>query len=178
MSDWSERHHNLEYDSAVAMRYHGRRQAFLDFLSRLDPALSVILGGAAFATVVAGLPHLAAAAGLAVALTSALNLAFGLSDRARLHESLFRRWGLIRAELAQIMEEDDAALRALEIKRAQLDAESPWQLLALSVMCENEEKLVRRHGSIHRVGWLQRTVANLFTLPGWEPASGSTTPST
>lgn len=169
MQDWDERRHHLEYDSAVALRYHGRRQGFLDFLSRLDPALSVILGGAAFATVVAGYPKIAAVAALGVALTSALNLAFGLSDRARLHESLFRRWGSIRAELALLADDDDQALRQLEVKRAELDAESPWQLLALSAMCENEEKVMRRSGPLYRVGWLQRMFANLFTLPGWQP---------
>lgn len=171
MPDVKERYHNLDYDSGVAMRYHGRRKAFLDFLARLDPALSVVLGGTAFATVISGHPKAAAAAGLAVALISALDLAFGLSDRARLHEALFRRWGTIRAELAVINEEDEAALRKLEVERARVDAESPWQLLALSVLCENEEKEMRRTGPLYRVGWLQRALANLLTLPGWRPVA-------
>lgn len=169
VTDWTERLHDLDYDSAVALRYHGRRKAFLDGLSRLDPTLSVILGGTAFATVVAGYSKVAAGAALAVAGVSAINLAFGLTDRARLHEALFRRWGELRAKLVMLSEEDDAALRSLEVERAQIDAESPWQLRALSVLCENEEKEVRRTGPIYRVGWIQRSLANWFTLPGWQP---------
>jgi len=167
MSDWSERYHTLDYDSSVAMRYHCRRKAFLDILARLDPALSVVLGGTAFATVITGHPDIAASAGLAVAVISALNLAFNLSDRARLHEDLFREWGGILADLAVIADGDDTALRKLEAQRARLDARSPWQLLALSAICENEEKIVRRSGALYRIGGVQRSLANLFTLPWW-----------
>lgn len=170
MSDWTERHHVLDYDSAVALRYHGRRKAFLDALSRLGPALSVILGGTAFATVVTGAPlAVPAGASLLVAVTGGINLAFGVGDRSRQQEALFRRWGELRAELAAVLPGDDAALRLLEVKRAQLDAESPWQLVALSVICENEEKALRRSGTLYRVGWLQRALADWFTLPGWRP---------
>ncbi len=169
MSDFHQRRHELDYDSAVAMRYHGRRKAFLDALSRLDPAATILLGGTAFATVFAGHANIAAAAGLTAAILSALNLAFGLSDRARLHEDIFRKWGELRAELAAIPHDDDTILRQLEVKRAKIDAESPWQLLALSVICENEEKKMRRDGELFRVGAVQRALANWFTLPGWHP---------
>jgi hypothetical protein len=175
MPDWTERLHHLDYDSAVAMRYHGRRKAFLDGLSRLDPALSVVLGGAAFATVVAGYPTVAAVSGLLVAFTSALNLAFGLTDRARLHENLFRQWGEVRADLALLADDDDASLRGLEVKRAKIDAGSPWQLLALSVICENEEKQVRRDSPLFRVGRMQWLFANWLTFPGWRPVQESAT---
>ncbi len=171
MADWDERQAILDYDSAVAMRYHGRRKMFLDNLSRLDPALSIILGGAAFGTIVTGHAHLAAVASLLVAATSGLNLAFGLSDRARLHEDLFRRWGKVRAELAALPDGDDAALRVLEVERAVIDAESPWQLEALSVICENEEKAVRRDKTLFHVGWLQRVLSNWLTLPGYHPVA-------
>lgn len=169
MSSWHNRWCDLDYDSAVAMRYHGRRQGFMEFLARLDPALTILLGGTAFATIVTDYKGIAAGAALAAAGVSAINLAFGLADRARLHEGLYRRWGQLRADLALIEQDDDAALRALEVKRAAIDAESPWQLEALSVMCENEEKKFRRSGPLYKVGWCQRALANLFTLPGWHP---------
>jgi hypothetical protein len=167
MPDWNERYHNLEYDSAVAMRYHGRRKEFFDALSRLDPALSVLFGGTAFAAVIKGYETVGAYAALLVAATSAVNLAFGLGERGRRHEGLFQRWGALRAKLAALAENDDVALRSLEVVRAEIDAESPWQLKVLSVLCENEEKAVRRDGSLYHVGTVQRTFANWFTLPGW-----------
>jgi hypothetical protein len=169
MEGWNERRHILDYDSAVALRYHGRRKEFLNALSRLDPALSVIFGAAAFGTLMKGLPNIAAACAVVVAATSAINLAFGLSDRARLHEDLFRRWGDVRGDLAELVADDDIGLRLLEVKRAKIDAESPWQLAALSALCENEEKEVRRTGPLVRIGRVQRILANWLTLPGWHP---------
>ncbi len=167
MADWNERRHNLDYDSAVAIRYHGHRKAFLDGLSRLSPAMSVIFGSAAFATATLGMKGLAAGAGLTVAAFGAVNLAFGWGERARLHERLFKEWALLNGKVAVLDSEDEVALRALEAERARIDGDSPNQLLALSVLCENEEKDVRRAGGIIRVGWWQRTLANWFTLPGW-----------
>jgi hypothetical protein len=169
MADWTERRHILDDDSAVAMRYHGRRKAFLDALARLDPAMSLIFGAAAFGTVTTGHPTVAAVFALLVAGTSAFNLAFGLSDRARLNEDLFRRWGSLRGEIAMLAKTDHEALQLLEVRRAAIDAVSPWQLVALSALCENEEKEVRQTGPRVRVGALQRAVANWLTLPGWHP---------
>jgi hypothetical protein len=171
MADWNERRHILDYDSAVALRYHGRRKSFLDMCARIGPALSVIFGSGAFATIIVHDVFWAAVCALVVTIASALNLAFGIAERARLHESLFRRWGEIRVGLAALTENDDAELRKLEISRETLDAESPWQLLALSVLCENEEKDFRREGPLYKVEWLQRALANWLTLPGWKPVA-------
>ena len=169
MPQWIERLDNVDYDSAVGMRYHGRRKAFLDVLSRLDPALSLLLGGVAFTTVVTGYSNPAAAAALTIAILSALNLAFGLGDRARLHERLQREYGVLRAELVSVDFGDEAALRRIKVMHTKIDADSPEQLNALSVLCENEEKAVRRSGTLYRVGPAQRMLANWFTLPWWEP---------
>ena len=89
--DTHERYHVLEYDSAVAMRYHAHRRAFLEFLSRGGTALSLILGTTAFGGLVRGYPDLEKAAAAAVALVSALNLAFGTADAARKHGELVSR---------------------------------------------------------------------------------------
>ena len=133
MADWNERRHNLEYDSAVAIRYHGHRKAFLDGLSRLSPAMSVIFGSAAFATATLGLKEYAAGAGLTVAAFSAANLAFGWGERARLHERLFKDWALLNGMVAALDGGDELGLRVLEADRAKIDGDSPNQLLALSV---------------------------------------------
>ena len=164
--DWSERLHILEYDSAVALRYHGRRKAFLDGLSRVGPAISVIFGSASFAGVISNHPEIAGGAGIVVVIFSALNLAFGWGERARLHERLFREWASLIGKLAMLPEGDDS-LRVLEVERAKIDGDSPNQLYALSAICENEEKEVRGYGALVRIGRWQRAFANWGTIPGW-----------
>ena len=164
-----ERHYLLDYVSAVAMRYHAHRRSFLEFASKGGTALSLLFGTAAFGVLVSGHPGLAKVATAAVAGVSALNLAFGTADAARKHGELFRKWADLRAELATTSPDDAAAVARLEVQRAKIDGESPGQLEALSVICENEEKEVRRSGDLYRVGFVQRALANLLTLPGWRP---------
>ena len=165
--DWDERRHIVDYDSAVAIRYHGHRKAFLDWLSRFGPAMSVLFGSAAFSAAIVGHPQTAAGASLAVAAFGAANLTFGWGERARLHERLFKEWALLNGKVATLDANDEAGLRVLEGERAKLDADSPNQLYALSALCENEEKGVRRAGDAVHINWLQSAVVNWFTLPGW-----------
>jgi hypothetical protein len=169
MLDASERRHVLDYDSAVAMRYHGRRRAFCENVSKLGTGLSLLLGTAAFAALTVDWPETAKAAAGLVAAINGLNLAFGVADAGRRHGEIFRRWGKLRAELADAGPDDERALKRLEVKRAKIDAESPTQLEALSVLCENAEKEMRDEGPLYHVPWLNRVLADLFDLPGWQP---------
>ena len=169
MNNYTKRFAILDYDSCVAMRYHGCRRSFFDGLSRLNPALSIIFGGAAFATVVSDLKALAVASSLIVAVASALDLAFSISDRARMHEGLCRRWSALRAKLAVVSGDDDSGLRALEVMREEIGADTPPQLLALSVVCENREKYARDAGGIVKVPRYQLICANWLDLPWWQP---------
>lgn len=164
-----QRYHILEYDSAVAMRYHARRRSFCEFMSKGGTALSLIFGTTAFGGFVAGYSDLAKVAAAAVALVSALNLAFGTADAGRKHGELFRKWADLRAQLAGVRPDDATTVAALEVERAKIDGESPGQLEALSVLCENEEKEVRRAGGLYRVGPVQRSLANILTFPWWRP---------
>lgn len=167
MLDWYDRHHILDFDSSVAMRYHSRRRSFLEFLSRLDPALTLILGGATFGTLVSGYPVIATYAAFATTAASAINLTFDTAARARKHDALFRSWADLRSDLALVPQEDDAMLRQLEVKRARLDGECPGQITVLSIICENEEKVQRETGPTCRVRWWQHLFSNWFTLPPW-----------
>jgi len=165
LADAADRVWALDYRAAVAMRYHARRRAFLESFSRLEPVLTLLLGSAAFAAAVSSLGALVPWLTLGTALVSALVLAFGTGERARLHERLFREWATFRATLARVDPADEAALRELEARRLELGADTPPQLHALTVLCQNEENEFRRSGERYEVSAFQRAVANLLTLP-------------
>jgi hypothetical protein len=164
-----KQHHILEYDSAVAMRYHARRRSFCEFVSKSGTALSLILGTAAFGGSVAGYPELAKVAAASVAIVNMLNLAYGTAEAGRKHGDLFRKWAEFRAKLVTVKPDDEAGVMALAVERAIIDGESPGQLEALSILCENEEKEVRGSGGLYLVGPVQKSLANLLTFPWWHP---------
>lgn len=169
--DLPERRFVLDYDSAVAMRYHAERRGFCERMARTGTALSLIFGGGAFAAVIAG-PDWAWVAKwttLVVALVNALNLAFGTADAGRKHADLYQKWAALRAELVKVGSEDKEEIERLEVQRAKLDADTPTQLHVLSVYVENEEKKVRGEGRLYRIGWLAHAVRNFGSWSWYDP---------
>jgi len=155
----------LDYRASVAMRYHSRRRAFLDGFARAEPVLTLVLGSSAFAAATSGYTQLVMTLTLLTAMTSAVLLAYGVGERARLHERLFKAWAAFRADLARVAPEDADGLRTMEARRLEIGAETPHQLLALTILCQNEENAYRRSPEQYRVSPLQATLANVLTLP-------------
>jgi hypothetical protein len=151
------------------MRYHARRRAFCEQLDRFGTACSFIFGTAGFGAVALKWPVAAGIATGLVAVLGALVLAFGVADAWRQHANLFRRWGEVRAGLAALPPDDEAGLRQLEVKKAEIDLESPPQLSALSVLVENEEKETREDTSLYHVPLVPRIMADFMDVPGWKP---------
>ena len=161
----AERRWDLEYRASVARRYHVRRAAFLDSLARLEPIVPLILSASAFAAVTNYLSDWVKGLTLTTAVFSALALAFRIGDRAKLHDQLYRRWTEVLERLLALDPAEEAGLRALESEWLKISAETPHQLRALSILCQNEENEFRRTGEIYRIGGLQRLLINWVTLP-------------
>lgn len=165
-SEFHSKREYLEWLASVAMRYHNRRRAFLEKVARVDPLITVITGGATYTALVGGASALGATIALVSAFVGALSLTCNFGESARKHGDLYRRWALLRGNLRKLNEHDQASLIDLELERANIEADTPSQLEALSVICENEEREFRRNPS-HRVFWHQRIFAQVFTLPPW-----------
>lgn len=178
--EWEDQRWALDYRAAVAMRYHARRQAFLDSLARAEPVMTLLLGSSAFAAATSGWTTAVLALTLLTALLSAVLLAYGVAERVRRHERQFKAWSAFRVDLARLDPGDAAGLRAMEARRLEIGAETPPLLTALVILCQNEENEYRRAPERWRVGRAQRLLANLLTLPFQrferEPATGEATP--
>ncbi len=155
----------LDYLAAVAMRYHSRRGSFLHRVARIEPVCTILLGSSAFAAATSGLTWAVMALTLTTALLSAILLAYGVADRARLHERQFQQWAQFRADVANADPADAAAIRGLEARQMQISAESPDQLEALTIICMDKENEFRRADERYDVGPWQRAFAQWFTFP-------------
>lgn len=164
-TDREDRIWALDYRAAVAMRYHSRRRAFLDGVARAEPVMTLLLGSSAFAAATGEWTTAVMALTLLTALLSAVLLAYGVADRARIHERLFKEWAAFRADLARVAPGDEAALRGMEARRLEIGAETPHQLKALTILCMNEENDFRRAPERYRVGRAQTMLAQIVTLP-------------
>lgn len=155
----------LEYQASVAMRYHSRRQAFLDSVARGEPMLALLVGSSAFAAATVKDSELTQALTLLTVALSAFALAFRPGDKARVHEDLFRRWAAFRGELVRIEAADELAIRDAEVAALEIGGVTPHQLQALTILCMNEENEFRRSPERYRMGGVQKALAQYVTLP-------------
>jgi hypothetical protein len=83
---WDRRCYNV-YRAELSTVYHRKRERFFALLDRCSKTLSLVAGTAAFSTYLAS-PEAKSFAGLVVAFATLPGLAFGWSDKARLHADL------------------------------------------------------------------------------------------
>ena len=133
------RHDMLLFAARRMVRYHRRREHFLDRTRDIGAFLTVFSGSATVATALASVSWALPWAALATALLSACEIAFQTARRARLHAELARDWGAferdVRRARLQLTEE---ALIDLQARRLEIEAHEPPPLRVLDAMCHDE----------------------------------------
>ena len=123
----------LDYAVEKSMRYHQRRRGFYDSFHKAVMFLIVVLGSAAFAEVIVEAPYLAAAA----AVLAAIHLVWGLSNRARDHEILFRRFSDLAIKIRS-EEATSESYASWKKERISIETDEPPIFKALEADCDNE----------------------------------------
>jgi hypothetical protein len=152
-----------------SLRYHAKRRAFFDGLHRFSMAVIAITGSAAFLTLIGGDASVyGKIAATIAAFASAFELTLSLPERARDHGALYERFSNLAVKLAELDPNalDPAAVRKLMAERLTIEASEPIALTALNILCHNEEAEARGYDDrIYKIGWFQRIVIQLGTLP-------------
>jgi hypothetical protein len=150
-----------------SIRYHARRQSFYDFWNTFTTATSIIGGAGTVAALLDNSPFSESWRlwfPAIITVVSTLNLVWGTSRAARLHNDLYRRFVDLEREITG-MEPTEAALRTLKTKRLEIEADEPPTKFALDVLCHNE--LVRAMGidDYREVSLPQRLLAHFLPFP-------------
>jgi NaMN:DMB phosphoribosyltransferase len=95
---WGRRDAVLQRAQISAL-YHRKRERAFDLADRLSKAVAVIGASAAFAAI--GEPVFVKGMAAMIAITSALSLVFGFSERGRRHSDLAHRFCLLEADITQ-----------------------------------------------------------------------------
>lgn len=169
MSDLSHKHHNLLFGVRRSVRYHYRRRAFFDRLSKTATALSAIAGSATVITLMSTLPTRWPICFAAfVAILSAINLVFAPAQAARSHHDLVKLFMGLEKDVLAIAPETMTAEEYywLNARRLDIEAEEPPPLKVLDCMCHNELVRAMGYDRSHEVDikWYQRLVSSLFDL--------------
>ena len=147
MTDAAARYSDLLFGVRRSVRYHRRRERFLDVAGAW---FRVLTAGAGAATALALLAEFSAwqvsTAAVATAVFSVLDIVFMPERTARLHNELARDFIALEQDMLRIPPDppqDDVT--ALVARRLAIEMREPPHLRALNLMCHNE--LVKAMGA-------------------------------
>ncbi|MGE0487357.1 MAG: hypothetical protein AB7Q81_24600 [Gammaproteobacteria bacterium] len=139
MPSLDDRLYELDFAIQRSIRYHSRRRAFFDRCSSLGDALAVVFSSATVASLLnQTATDLAPWFAAVVTVVAALNLVVGSARMARTHHDLARRFIALEAEIAVVVEPDEANYRRWVAARLAIEAEEPPVLRVLDTICHND----------------------------------------
>ncbi len=123
-----------------SVRYHSRRTWFFDFWHRVTNGIGVIFGSAVIVTLLneMGVNYTTAAAAL-VSVFFALDLVIETTARARLHDSLCRRFITLERQMVSEAKPITPPILAQHTDaRLEIELDEPPVCQVLDILCRNE----------------------------------------
>jgi len=139
-------------------RYHASREAFLDTVHRVLMFLIIVLGAAAV-TDLFNVPLARSAFAACAAVFAAIDLTADLSNRARTHALMKRRYFEMLADLADGLR-TPTAIEA-QMHRCSADEEPPFHALLAESWNAAQEMIYGNAADQYRVPWLHHLLRNI-----------------
>ena len=162
-------HWTLLWGVRRSIRYHRRRERWLDAVDRACAFAIAVFGASALASLLTGInPALLTVAAAITAAAGALQLAFGPARQARLHSNLARDFVDLERAMARAGEDlPEHERREFEARRLEIESREPPVLRVLDAMCHDElatalgidDPKVRAQPR-----WYQRWLANIVDV--------------
>lgn len=165
-------HADVLHNVRTGVRYHMRRQGFYEQWHRFTGVMTLLLGSAAFVTLLKQHELVAMIATSSVAILQALDLIFETRKRADLHRDLRKRYLTIEPDISACKE--IAKEQYCEIKRtiALIEVDEPPLRRAVLAISQNEALEVSGYTrednpkSFTDLKWYHKLTPN---LPIWSP---------
>ncbi|BBE71856.1 hypothetical protein [Oharaeibacter diazotrophicus] len=162
---------NLDFAVHRSRRYHNKLKAHYDGLNRLAMTLVLIGGSATFGRLTApdgsdqgAINWLAVIASATVTALAAFDRTFGLAEKARLHQDLYRRFSALAAEIAVAgADMTTTQLNDFVAKRLHIEADEPGEKRIVNLICHNEEALARGQTNLYRIPAIAAATAFFLT---------------
>ena len=177
-SEPSVDYHELLFDVRRSVRYHRRRQQFLDRVSDWVKAATAVAGSATVASLLAytpgdesSQPTLAEMLAATTAILAALDVVFGFGKLARRHNDLAREFIALEQETlrAGSTSTPDNLVR-LQTGRLAIEAKEPPHYRVLNAICYDELVTAMGYADKYRsnIYWFQRALAQFVDVfPSW-----------
>ena len=142
---------DLKFSLDVSVRYHDRRRGFYDLLHRFVAALSVLGGSVAAVGLVSLLQEwpiygeaMILVSVVAIAVFNSIDLVVGFAVMAREHDSLYRRYIELDADIVRVIEPSPAQLGDWAAEHLLIERDEPPTYWGVYAQCWNQ--------SVHYLG--------------------------
>ena len=162
-----------------SIKYHTRRQAFYDSWNNITNAVSILLGAGTVAALARELPladMLSVVFPIVITIFSTLNLVWGTTRRARLHNELYRRFIELQRKMVSSSAVEAQACRIFRGERLAIEADEPPTMFVLSALCHNEVARANGAGEYFQVSLWRRCLAHVWRFADARFADAGFTP--
>lgn len=161
--------HDLNFSIEVSIRYHDRRRGFFDTLHKTVRVVGMLGISAAAAGLTGYLNDVPAGreVGIGGAFTGALLLALdvvvGFAESARLHDSLYRKFYELMAEIARAKDPSEDEIHGWLSRVLIIERDEPPSFHALYILCHNEVVYVMKYPrtKMHKISFHHRILAHI-----------------
>lgn len=132
----------LKFSVNVSIRYQQKRRAFYEAWHRVTVAVAMVTSSAAFATLASSsgtVPAIGMWLALLVAVLTAVDWVVGYSEKAKLHDQLYRQFTDLAADIVGTLHPTPQILAQWQSRNLLIEADEPSQLRVLTRICHNEE---------------------------------------
>ena len=147
----------LLFDVRRSVRYHSKRAAFFGRTAKWCKSISLFAGFGTAASIIAeNSKVLSSVLGVFVAVVSAFDLSFGLSDCERLHEDLKRRFIDFEKDLTLLGgDASTKSLSEMRSRRLAIEADEPTIVRTLDLICYNEQVKAQGSEMLAKLSWVR-----------------------
>ncbi len=161
---------DLLFDIRLSIRYHERRQAFLQSVLNLTLWLTLVSGSVSTYLLLTEVsqstdPKLHLLLTGVASVFAATCLAYGIRDKAERHGDLKRRFIELEAEIRSRPENDKTA-QSGEQKRLLIEADEPRVMRVLALRCHNQESLAMGYdrADLYKIGPIRSALSQLIDV--------------
>lgn len=155
----------LDFDVHKFMRYHAKRRSFFDDCNNLNRAASAISAAGVIVSIAGGFYVAAIIAAALLAILSSVDLVVDFSRRGRVHDSLYRDFCELAANLEETRAFDEQDIRTFTARKLRIETTQPTAKGVQVVICANEILAGQGYNYKYRVRWWQRAFSHFFSLP-------------
>jgi len=153
----------LKFDAGKSIRYHSHLRAMWRKADHFNKVFTLFSGTSVIVSLLSENKKVELAAAISTAALSAMDIVFGFSDKALVHDRFYKKWASYSADLEE-REETLKTLKEFKVKRLKLEREESDIIRFVERYSSFEEAMAQgaEIAPVWNVNWLGKLIIKSF----------------